>query len=281
MSAADALKAARDAGVQLGLDGDDLMLEASAPPPPAILDLLSRHKAEVLTLLHATARQSTLPAPTPSLSNAPQLPEPGLEEPCAARRGRVQEINGALMHFCVECGRFGAFGYGVNLRAGRLGRGYCREHWPDAQAKTTSLQRRGESDVHPSPGDPAESRQAELAAVKQIQTLIEAMTLEQIQAELRAISGTPLRDDADRLRRRELWQRLDAPSAAASLMEHVPTPCGRECWGAHLAAELVKAHVDVIYVGGDVAIRAAHHATATIPILGVIKGTPISYSSAN
>jgi putative tryptophan/tyrosine transport system substrate-binding protein len=36
-----------------------------------------------------------------------------------------------------------------------------------------------------------------------------------------------------------------------------------------LAAELVKAHVDVIYVGGDVANRAAQHATATIPILGV------------
>jgi putative tryptophan/tyrosine transport system substrate-binding protein len=35
------------------------------------------------------------------------------------------------------------------------------------------------------------------------------------------------------------------------------------------AAELVKAHVDVIYVGGDVAIRAAQQATATIPILGV------------
>jgi putative tryptophan/tyrosine transport system substrate-binding protein len=34
-----------------------------------------------------------------------------------------------------------------------------------------------------------------------------------------------------------------------------------------LAAELVKAHVDVIYVGGDVATRAAQHATATIPTL--------------
>jgi putative tryptophan/tyrosine transport system substrate-binding protein len=34
-------------------------------------------------------------------------------------------------------------------------------------------------------------------------------------------------------------------------------------------AELVKAHVDVIYVGGDIAIRAAQQATATIPILGV------------
>ena len=34
-------------------------------------------------------------------------------------------------------------------------------------------------------------------------------------------------------------------------------------------AELVKAHVDVIYAAGDVAIRAAQQATATIAILGV------------
>jgi hypothetical protein len=54
----------------------------------------------------------------------------------AARRGRVQEINGALLHFCVQCGRFGPFGYGVRLRAGLLGRWYCREHRPeDMQAR--------------------------------------------------------------------------------------------------------------------------------------------------
>jgi hypothetical protein len=51
MSAAEALKAARDAGVQLGIDGDGLVLEASAPPPPAVVDLLSRHKAEITALL--------------------------------------------------------------------------------------------------------------------------------------------------------------------------------------------------------------------------------------
>ena len=34
-------------------------------------------------------------------------------------------------------------------------------------------------------------------------------------------------------------------------------------------AELVKAHVDVIYAGGDAAIRAAQQATTTIPILGI------------
>ena len=51
MSAAEALKAARAAGIRLGIDGEDLVLEASAPPPAAVLDLLSRHKAGVVTLL--------------------------------------------------------------------------------------------------------------------------------------------------------------------------------------------------------------------------------------
>jgi hypothetical protein len=51
MSAADALRAARAAGIQLGIDGDDLMLEASTSPPPAVIDLLSRHKAAIVALL--------------------------------------------------------------------------------------------------------------------------------------------------------------------------------------------------------------------------------------
>ena len=51
MSAAEALKAARAAGIQLGIDGDDLVLEAPAPPPANVIDLLSRHKAGIVTLL--------------------------------------------------------------------------------------------------------------------------------------------------------------------------------------------------------------------------------------
>jgi len=51
MSAAEALKAARAAGIDLRLDGGDLVLEASAPPPAGILDLLSRHKPDILALL--------------------------------------------------------------------------------------------------------------------------------------------------------------------------------------------------------------------------------------
>ena len=51
MSAALALKTARAVGIRVRVGGDDLELEASAPPPPAVLDLLSRHKADLLKLL--------------------------------------------------------------------------------------------------------------------------------------------------------------------------------------------------------------------------------------
>ncbi len=51
MNAILAITEARAAGVELGLDGDALTLEASAPPPPAMIETLSRHKAEIIALL--------------------------------------------------------------------------------------------------------------------------------------------------------------------------------------------------------------------------------------
>ena len=51
MSAAEALKAARAVGIHLEVDGDDLVLEASAPPPSAIVEVLSQHKAEIVAVL--------------------------------------------------------------------------------------------------------------------------------------------------------------------------------------------------------------------------------------
>ena len=51
MSAAEALKAARAVGIHLEVDGDDLLLEASARPPTAILEVLSQHKAEIVAVL--------------------------------------------------------------------------------------------------------------------------------------------------------------------------------------------------------------------------------------
>ena len=54
MSGVEALKAARAAGVELSLDGDDLALKAASAPPAAMLDALSRHKAEIVALLRPT-----------------------------------------------------------------------------------------------------------------------------------------------------------------------------------------------------------------------------------
>jgi hypothetical protein len=51
VSAVQALKAASAAGVRLGIDGKDLTLEADAAPPPSVIDLLTRHKADLIALL--------------------------------------------------------------------------------------------------------------------------------------------------------------------------------------------------------------------------------------
>lgn len=51
MSAVRALRAAREAGVRVGVDGDALTLEADAAPPATVLDLLACHKAGVVALL--------------------------------------------------------------------------------------------------------------------------------------------------------------------------------------------------------------------------------------
>jgi hypothetical protein len=51
VSAAEALHAARTAGIGLGIDGDAFTLEAAVAPPPTVLDLLARHKAGFVALL--------------------------------------------------------------------------------------------------------------------------------------------------------------------------------------------------------------------------------------
>jgi hypothetical protein len=56
MSAVEALRAAHVAGIQLGVDGEDLVLTASVPPPAAVIDRLASHKTEVLALLRRPGR---------------------------------------------------------------------------------------------------------------------------------------------------------------------------------------------------------------------------------
>ena len=53
----------------------------------------------------------------------------GFEEPCADRRGSVERQGGIFLHFCIECGRWGAYGYGAT--GNNPGRWYCWRHRPD------------------------------------------------------------------------------------------------------------------------------------------------------
>jgi len=51
---------------------------------------------------------------------------------------------------------------------------------------------------------------------------------------------------------------------------------GQEAALPNLAAELVQLQVDVIFAGGDAAVRAAKQATRTIPIIMLVSGDPVS-----
>ena len=51
MNAFDTLKLARAAGISVRLDGDDLELEASAQPEPAIIELIASNKPEIVAWL--------------------------------------------------------------------------------------------------------------------------------------------------------------------------------------------------------------------------------------
>jgi hypothetical protein len=51
MSAMQTLNAARAAGVNVRIDGEELVLQAPARPPPAVIEALTRCKADIVTLL--------------------------------------------------------------------------------------------------------------------------------------------------------------------------------------------------------------------------------------
>jgi hypothetical protein len=125
---------------------------ALAPPNPpkpskvGVIALATGDPLDGLGALDATsgkskikaARESTeliTPSPWFECIARPADGEPCFELPCAARRGLVLEWDGVLMHFCGECGRWGAYGYGVNFREGRLGRWYCAAHRPRGSAR--------------------------------------------------------------------------------------------------------------------------------------------------
>jgi hypothetical protein len=78
--------------------------------------------------VEATPSESALLAPGIWFEGFGPPGEPLFDQPCVSRRGRVERKGGVFLHFCVSCGAWGAFGYGVTRD--RPGRWYCREHGP-------------------------------------------------------------------------------------------------------------------------------------------------------
>ena len=58
--------------------------------------------------------------------------EPPFDQPCPSRRGLIDRRASLFLHFCVVCGRWGAFGYGPpDLPVKTAEKWYCDEHRPD------------------------------------------------------------------------------------------------------------------------------------------------------
>lgn len=129
MDALALLRRAKEVGLCVKPAGGKLMVRGPKRAEP-VVKLLAKHKEEVLAAL-ASAAELLAPAPWFERLIPPLEGEPNLELPCVGRRGRVQKLEGAVvLHFCCDCGRWGPYGYDVNLRAGRYGRWYCAEHRP-------------------------------------------------------------------------------------------------------------------------------------------------------
>src|SRR4051812_4178470 len=76
---------ARAAGVRVGTDGRDLLLEAAAAPRPAVLEGLTRHKAGIVALLRSEqgARSTEHRPPPLQTRTAPtRQPSPAGETCC-------------------------------------------------------------------------------------------------------------------------------------------------------------------------------------------------------
>jgi hypothetical protein len=146
-AARDVLADLEEIGAKIEPAGDRIILRAGATAIPADLVSRIRHaKAELLATLanhtisadrggsreERSRSDAELVAPSSWFQRiaSSAADEPSLGEPCAARRGRVDAKDGVLLHFCVTCGAWGAYGYGVNLRVGQLGRWFCAAHRP-------------------------------------------------------------------------------------------------------------------------------------------------------
>jgi hypothetical protein len=54
MNAAEAINQATAVGIRIAIEGNDLLLEAAGPPPMTVIELLSRHKPDIVNLLRSS-----------------------------------------------------------------------------------------------------------------------------------------------------------------------------------------------------------------------------------
>ncbi len=95
------LRRAQDAGLRIEAVGDRLVVRGPKRSE-SVVKLLAEHRTEVLAALAGTKTGIELmPSHRFERFISRSDCEPRLELPCIARRGRVQELAGALLHFCT------------------------------------------------------------------------------------------------------------------------------------------------------------------------------------
>jgi len=122
----------RAAGLALLVDGDSLHVDsASSDPPVDLIAEIRKHKPDVMAAL-SNVPLETAKVVAPALwfaGAAGNCLEPSFEMPCSERRGLIERRGGVFPHFCVECGRWGTYGYAAI--GAKPGRWYCRMHRPN------------------------------------------------------------------------------------------------------------------------------------------------------
>jgi len=121
VSAAQTLAAAQSAGVRLGLDGVDLLIESEQEPTPELLDALSRDKPEILALLRT--RDTSEVSPPVTVAQFPSLHGLTLAELEEAADEDWPKVR-------VDPAMLEALAYAVVARRQRE-RGQCPPHWTE------------------------------------------------------------------------------------------------------------------------------------------------------
>ena len=115
---------------ELLVEDDALHVDFESDPPVDLIEEIQQHKPEVMAALSsASVETAELIAPAQWVAGvASNCPERSFEMPCLERRGLIERRGGVFLHFCVECGRWGTYGFGaIGERAGRW---YCHLHRP-------------------------------------------------------------------------------------------------------------------------------------------------------